>query len=241
MVAACLMSMPFYANAQSGNLQVGGHAGVNISKLCCGSMTINEDYQFGEGPTFGLMASYGFNKYLSLVAELNYTTMGGKKNGLQAVNGYGSNGLLYADFNNKTVLNYLELPVMARVTLGDKFKYYANLGIYGAYLLAANQETSGSSFLYTDKDGTKKYSPTDGQVLSFNKDADIKGQVKDFNFGLVGGLGAGYTFGKHAIWLDGRYVMGMPNVRENTTVNGENSTGSIMATVGYSYTLKSGK
>ena len=65
--------------------------------------------------------------------------------------------------------------------------------------------------------------------------------LKDFNFGLVGGLGAGYVFGKHAIWLDGRYVMGMPNIRENTAVNGENSTGSIMTTVGYTYTLNAGK
>lgn len=237
-VAASIVSLPLASNAQKGSLQAGAHAGVNISKLCCGSMTINEDYKFGEGPAFGITAAYGFNNILSLAAELNYTTMGGKKNGMQALSGYGSNGTLYADFENKTVLNYLELPVMARVTFGKAFRYYANLGIFGSYLLSAKNETSGSSALYKDANGTQVY---DGTKVSFDKNTDIKSQVKDFNFGIVGGLGAGYTFGQHGIWLDGRYVMGMPNIRENTAVNGKNSTGSIMATVGYTYTFNTGK
>ncbi len=239
-ISVMLGGIAFTAGAQKNSFSIGGHAGVNISKLCCGSMEINDDYKFGEGPAFGVTAAYGVSKYISIAAEVNYTTMGGKKNGMQAVSGYGSNGnsVLYADFDNKTVLNYLELPVMARVTFGNKFKYYANLGVFGSYLLSAKNETSGNSALYADKNGSKKYAES---VLSFNSDTDIKNQVKDFNFGLVGGLGAGYTFGRHGIWLDGRYALGMPNIRENTNVNGENSTGSIMATLGYTFIINAGK
>ncbi len=229
-----LTLMPFLSQAQKGTVLAGAHGGVNVSKLCCGSMTINENYKFGEGPAFGLTASYGVSKYISVAAELNYTTMGGKKNGMQAIPGSG-NGSLYADFDNKVVLNYLELPVMARITMGDKIKYYANVGIFGGYLLSASQKASGSSKLYSDKEGSQVYSES---AVDFNTDTDISAQVKDWNFGIVGGLGAGYTFGKHGIWLDGRYCLGMPNIWENTTINGENSTGSIMATIGYTYTLK---
>lgn len=220
--------------AQKGAWDIGARGGVNISRLCCGSMTINEDYKFGEGPNFGITASYGLTDKLSLVAELDYATQGGKKNGMQAVSA-GSNGnVFYADFKNKTVLNYLELPVMARYTLGDKIKYYVNAGPYIGYLLSAKQVTSGSSRLYTDAAGSK---PDGTTTVNFDADKDISSQVKDFNFGLQGGLGVGYTFGKHGIWLDGRYVWGAVNIRENTTVNGENSTGSIMAALGYTYRL----
>jgi hypothetical protein len=220
--------------AQKGAWDIGARGGVNISKLCCGSMTINEDYKFGEGPMFGVTASYGLSKNFSLVAELDYTTQGGKKNGMQAVTP-GSNGsIFYADFKNKTVLNYLELPVMARYTLGDKIKYYVNAGPYIGYLLSAKQVSSGSSKLYKDAAGSKP----DGTItVNFDADKDISSQVKDINFGLQGGLGAGYTFGQHGIWLDGRYVLGATNIRENTAVNGENSTGSIMAALGYTYRL----
>lgn len=237
-IAACFIASPFISGAQQGSWQVGGHAGVNISKLCCGSMTINEDYEFNAGPAFGLTGAYGLNNYLSLAAELNYTTMGGKRDGMQAISGTGSNAL-YANFDNKIKLNYLELPVMVRATLGTgNFKYYANVGIFGAYLLNANQESSGSSLLYKDENGTQLYDYNGSQKMSFDKDVDIKDKVKDFNFGLVGGLGAGYLFGKHGIWLDGRYTYGIPNILDNTDVNGENSTGSIMATIGYTYTLR---
>ncbi len=234
MVAACLLTIPATMWAQKGNILIGAHGGVNISKLCCGSMVVNKDYQFGEGPAFGLTSSYGINKWLSITAELNYATQGGRKNGMQAVNV--NNTLLYADFDNRSSLRYLELPVMARATFGKQFKYYAELGIFGGYLLSAQQKTTGSSRLYLDADGTQAY-VGENNIMGFESDKDIRGSIKDFNYGLTGGIGIGYTFGRHGLWLDGRYVMGIPNIREQSTQNGENSTGSIMALVGYTFQI----
>ena len=233
-IAGLVMIFPASANAQKGTTSIGAHGGVNISKLCCGSLAVNEDYKFGEGPTFGLTASYGLNNWLSLATELNYATQGGKKTGMQAVMTNGST--LYADFENKTVLNYLELPVMARATFGTTIKYYANVGTFAGYLLSAKQKTSGASAYYLDAAGTNPYTSENNKV-SFNTDKDIKSDVNAFNFGLVGGIGAGYTFGKHGIWIDGRYSMGIPNIRKNIGINGENSTGSILAMVAYTYTI----
>lgn len=232
---AAILLLSSNTNAQKNTFSVGARAGVNISKLCCGSMEINEDYVFGEGPSFGLAASYGFSKYFSVAAELDFATQGGKKNGMQAITP-GSNGsVLYAKFDNKTVLNYLELPIMARVTFGDKFKYYVNAGPYIGYLLAAKNVTSGSSQIFADKAGTQIESTA---LQSFNSDKDVKSQFLAINYGLTGGLGAGYSFGNHVVWLDGRYVLGMPNIRKNTTLYGENSTGSVMVGLMYSYSFK---
>lgn len=234
LMIAIVATTPLIGYAQKGNINIGAHGGANFSKLCCGSMTINEDYDFSAGPAFGLTASYNINKWLSLAGELNYATQGGRKNGMQAVSANGTT--LYANFDNRISLNYLELPVMARATFGKTIKYYANLGVFAGYLLSAKQKGSGSSSYYLDENGRNFYGG-ENDVVSFDKEKDIQGDVRAFNFGLTGGVGAGYTFGKHGIWLDGRYVMGLPNIRENTTLNGENSTGSIMALVGYTYTI----
>ncbi len=234
LASAVLLLLSVASYAQKNTFTVGARGGVNISKLCCGSMELNEDYKFGEGPSFGLTAAYGVSKHFSIAAELDWTTQGGKKNGMQAVNP-GSNGsVLYADFDNKTVLNYLELPIMARVTFGDKFKYYINAGPYIGYLLSARNVTAGSSMLYSDKAGSHvEYA----SIQSFESDKKATDQFTTINYGLTGGVGAGYMFAKHGLWLDGRYVMGIPNVRKNTAINGENSTGSIMVGIMYTYNL----
>lgn len=235
-IAMMPVLLPMAAMAQKGAVTVGAHAGTGLSRLCCGSMEANKDYQFKVGPTFGLTAAYGLNNKLSLLAELNYTTQGGKKEGMQALSHSGQT--VYADFSNKLYLNYLELPVMARMTFGSKIKYYANAGIFGGYLLSAKHKASGSSALYLDKDGKVPFAT---EPVSFDADNAITDNISNFNFGLVGGLGAGYTFGVHGVWLDGRYAYGMPNIMKNTSVNGENSTGSIMVMAGYTYTLNTAR
>lgn len=125
---------------------------------------------------------------------------------------------------------------MARATFGKQFKYFAELGVFGGYLLEAQQKSTGSSKLFTDAQGTKAYSAESG-TYDFDADKDISGDIKDFNYGLTGSLGAGYSFGKHGIWLNGRYIMGIPNIREQSAVNGKNSTGSILVLIGYTYQL----
>lgn len=230
--ALLLLSAASYA--QKNTFAVGARGGVNISRLCCGSMELNEDYKFGEGPSIGLTASYGISDHFSIMAELNMATQGGKKNGMQAVTPGTNGSVLYANFDNKTVLNYLELPILARVTFGEKFKYYINAGPYVGYLLSARNVTSGSSMLYSDKAGTHvEYSA----VQNFESDKKVTDQFTTINYGLTGGVGAGYMFAKHGVWLDGRYVLGIPNIRKNTLINGENSTGSIMVGLMYTYNL----
>lgn len=220
--------------AQKNTFAIGARGGINISRLCCGSMVLNEDYKFGEGPSFGLIASYGISKHFSIAAELDMATQGGKKNGMQAITPGTNGSVLYANFDNKTVLNYLELPILARVTFGEKFKYYINAGPYVGYLLSARNVTSGNSLLYSDIAGTQSES---NSIQSFESDKKVKDQFATINYGLTGGVGAGYAFDNHGIWLDGRYVLGIPNIRKNTSVNGENSTGSIMVGIMYTYSF----
>jgi hypothetical protein len=57
------------------------------------------------------------------------------------------------------------------------------------------------------------------------------------SFGLTGGLGVGYTFGKHSIVFDTRYEVGLTNIRTNTSVNGKNNLQTFMVGLGYNYVL----
>lgn len=240
MLAGLLLISANTLYAQKGQITIGARAGGNVSKLCCGTKEMNKDYEFRTAYNGGLTVAYGFNKYLSLVLEADYISEGAKRTGMQTLMPVSSlqttSYQRYADYTLKEKLDYLQVPLMARATFGNKIKYYVNAGPYIGFLLNAKMETSGNSPLYLDKNKTKP-EITNGYSYSFEGSYDVKSQLNTINFGIAGGLGAGYSFGKHAIWLDGRYDLGLTNIRQNTVTNGENSTGAILLDIGYSYSL----
>ena len=69
--------------------------------------------------------------------------------------GISTDGYMYADINSDAVLNYLEIPLMAKLffDLGPKLKFYFNAGPYMGVILNAKNLTSGRSSIYVDKDG----------------------------------------------------------------------------------------
>ena len=108
--------------------KIGAHGGLSIPNIR-GDDTdpFSRGFSSRQGPFFGIFAEIGVSPHFSLVVELNYTSQGGKRNGLQMITldlppdlPIPPGTFLYADFNNETVLDYLEIPVMGRVAFGNK-------------------------------------------------------------------------------------------------------------------------
>ena len=149
--------------------------------------------------------------------------------------------MLYADFKNESVLNYLEMPVTAKFTWGDKLKYYINAGPYAGILLNATQKTEGTSQLYLDKKGMQPLG-IQGQPMpaqSFKADTDIKQDINTINFGFTGGIGLAYPVkGAGEIILDARGAYGLTPIQKDTKANGKSCTGGLFLTLGYAYTFQ---
>jgi hypothetical protein len=149
--------------------------------------------------------------------------------------------LLYADFKNISVLNYLEIPIMAKWEWGNSWRYYVNVGPYVGFLLTAKQKTSGNSQLYFDSGGTQPVEIS-GQPLPpqpFDATTDVKSSLKKANFGITGGAGISKNMGKSGdLILDVRAADGLTTIQKDTQNDGKNHTGGLFITLGYAFSLK---
>lgn len=94
-------------------------------------------------------------------------------------------------------LSFIEMPILARITFGEKIKRYAFFGPTFGFLLAAELETE-----------------FDGQTFT----ADIKEATKNTDFGVLLGTGVSLPLGRGQLLIDGRYVAGFANLNKGGTI-----------------------
>ncbi|MDH4271294.1 MAG: PorT family protein, partial [Candidatus Aminicenantes bacterium] len=129
-----LISSAAPAASPADQIQVGAHGGLSIPNIRDGDNEFSRGYTSRKGPFIGLFAEFRFHSNFFLRAEVNYASQGGKWDGRQPVI-IDLPGLiippdviLYADFNNETILDYLEVPVLAGLTWGEKPRFFINAG-----------------------------------------------------------------------------------------------------------------
>lgn len=237
-----------YVSAQS--LKIGIKAGTSIPNLHDnGKYEISRGYESRVAQNFGIIADIGITQKLSIKTGIDYAGQGGIRNGQQPVADLPTElaqmvpegSYLYADFDNEASLNYMEIPLMGKIELGKKLKYYINAGPYIGFLLNAEQKTAGNSMMYFDKTGTIPIS-IQGQPLpaqSFDATTNIDDDIRSTNFGLTGGIGLALGIKqKSAILFDARAALGLNSIQKDTSANGESKTGGLFLTLGYLFSLK---
>lgn len=171
---------------------------------------------------------------------INYAGQGGKRTGMQPVTGVQPGVTFYASFKNVAILNYLEVPVMAKWEWGHKWKYYADFGPYVGFLLSAKQKTSGSGPLYYDEGGTQPVTYMSQPVVqSFDANTDVKSDLHSVNFGLTGGAGIIKKICSNSeLVFDIRAADGLVSIQKDTQADGKSHTGGLFVTLGYALSLK---
>lgn len=220
---------------------LGVRGGISIPNLTAGgseSNPLNEGYKSRIGPDVAIFGEYHISSAFSIEAMLEYSSQGGKKNGMQAFpNPEGDRPLyLYANFKSEAKLNYLLLPILARYNWkpgSGPWNIYVDAGPFAGILLSAHQETSGSSVAYLDEEGQQPATPS---PIPFNANNDIKDQLNTFNFGVSGNLGIAYHLASSQIFIEGGGNYGFLNIQKGTA-NGKNHTGAGTVAVGYGITL----
>jgi Outer membrane protein beta-barrel domain len=212
--------------------------GLNIPRLSGGNGNeLSRDYTSRSGLAFGLIASLGLGPHFALTADLLYSSEGGKRNGVQAIDASSINPQVpagtyfYANFNNQSILNYAELPVMVKyiIPFNKSQKVYVDFGPYVGFLLNAKQETSGSSIIYADRAQTMPIVET---AQSFNASTDITSDINTVNFGLTGGAGFTQMFNSSEVFLDVRGAYGL-TVIQKVSANGNSHNGNLLIDLGY--------
>ena len=236
-----------YFNASAQDIAIGVRGGISIPNLTAGGSEqnpLNTGYSSRQGPDVGIFAEFKFSDLFSLQPMLEYSSQGGKKDGLQAfptpsqaAEYYQAQNqtpptYLYANYKSEAKLNYLMLPILAKFGYNfhrSPFRIYIDAGPFLGLLLSAHQVTSGSSEFYVDASGQQQL-PFGEQ--SFNADNNIKSQLNKVNFGIEGNLGLAYKIKRSSIFIEGGGNYGFLNIQKGTA-NGKNNTGAATADIGY--------
>jgi len=244
----CFSAMLLLAcSARAQQFALGFRGGLSIPNLSAGSGNqnpLNTGYSSRLGPDFGLFAEFSISKLFSIQPMLEYSSQGGKKNGLQAFTTpeelaamYPQGQAppyLYANYNSEAKLNYLLLPILAKFgwdLKGSPFRVYVDAGPFVGLLVSAHQVTSGQSPFYADAAGQQ---PMPGGSHSFDNTENVKDNLHQFNAGIEGNIGLSYRLGLGRVFVEGGGNYGLLNIQKSA-VDGKNETGAAAVTIGYSY------
>jgi hypothetical protein len=235
----------------AGQLSIGVHAGLSVPSIRGGDNEFSRGFTSRKGPYFGLFADFPLASHFSLRAEVNYASQGGKRNGMQPIVTdlpgltLPPDLILYADFHNETILDYIEIPLLAEFSWGNKPRFFINVGPYVGFLVRAKIVTSGMSTIYLDSSGTQPLLvPPDYQPLppvSFDATTDVKESINDLNAGIAGGAGLGIRLGPGNVIAAFHFSFGFTNIQKDVATGGKNNTGALIVTLGYSLPLKCSK
>ena len=228
----------------AGEVKLGVHGGISIPNLR-GSETdiFGRGFTSRQGPYFGLTADFTITPRFSLGVDLNYTSQGGVRSGMQPITMELPPGLpippgtiLYADFRNETILDYLEIPVLGRLTFGDRIRFFLNAGPYVGLLVRAVAATEGTSALYFDEAGEMPIiipPATDPAEFDLGAKTDVKDSLETVNVGLAGGGGIIFPLGPGDLVLEGRFQLGLRTLQKHPETDGKTQTGAVVISLGY--------
>jgi hypothetical protein len=230
-----------FFNASAQNVALGLEGGISIPNLTAGgagSTPLSTGYSSRFGPDFGIDAEYKVSNLFSIQPELEYSSQGGKKDGLQALPDPNPQGppYLYANYNSTAKFNYLMVPVLAK--FGWDFNHsplrvFVDAGPFLAYRLSATQVTSGSSLVYADEAETE---PTSQTPQNFNASTNISSDIHHVNYGIEGNVGLIYKLKASYFFIEAGGNYGFRNIQVYAA-DGSNNTGAATVDVGYSFWL----
>lgn len=161
------------------------------------------------GPQVGVTVLSPINERLSLEGGLRYA---GKGNKTSFEDSDGEENYNYSD---KTRLNYLDVPLLARYKVGQGgFGVYA--GVQPSLLLSAKRKSEGTG--------------------SENQTADVKDSYKSLD--MAGSVGVGYAFG-NGFQINAGYDHGFTNIADNNSFGtGKIRNRTFKLTLGYRFGTK---
>ncbi len=165
----------------------------------------NIKQDLNNGLTGGIVFKHISQKSMGIQIELNYVQAGWTET-LDGENAYTRH------------LNYIQLPFMSHLSLGNRTKFVFNLGPYVSYLLSENED------IYLAEGSNEE--------AYYGKEADGKG-----DFGLCVGLGVGQHTAIGLFQLEGRISSSLTDVFTSNPISGFSSSKILNAEISLYYLL----
>ncbi|MDF9800530.1 hypothetical protein OKW21_005793 [Catalinimonas alkaloidigena] len=193
-----LLYLPKEVQAQMDDSRIGIKGGVNASNFYSNEVG---DQNVRLGFNVGVFTEIAVSEGFSLQPELLLSTKGNR-----ATYGNDDGVLDFVDAEGevKTNLTYLDIPILAKVTLGETLNLH--VGPYASYLLGANVST-------------------DGDLADGSEELD-RDNFKSWDYGLAAGIGVDLE----AVSIGARYNLGLTEIAKTTAAEAvfDNSKNSVI-------------
>jgi hypothetical protein len=211
LIASIIFSTTVFG--QSKQLNIGVEFGPSYTFLWNDDF-ISEQNHPTDAYVAGVTFQYNITRLFSLRSNIFYERKGTKS----TANIRDNQGNFLGSFTVHNNLNYLTLPVLARLSLGNRMKFFINAGPYIGFLMKQTYVHEAYQAIPEQKyDGTKTYQTID--------------------LGLSGGLGFTIPFSdSFIISLEARNNLGLYNVSKSPIISeGEFFTNSTNLLLGFAY------
>lgn len=192
----CVFSLSAQKSPFNPELYVGAGGGMFFSRV---DFEPNISQGLHKGFHGGISAKYISEKHLGLLLEINFAQRGWTE-----------------DFKNNPeysyirTLNYLEMPFMTHVYVGNKSRFIFNIGPQISYLLS--ESLSMSDALANELEQRRAlYEEGSGPV----PEERYETIAKKFDYGIIAGLGFALKTGIGDFDLEGRYYFGLGDIFNN--------------------------
>lgn len=206
---------------------------------------------------FGSIAAFGFGMVLevplsssfSFQPELLFAVKGGQRDGLQPIPDTRIPGALapflpaglvpYANFDNKSIINYIEIPLLLKYSSQGRQGISVFGGPYIGFVVGAKAKIRGNSVIFLDPGGSQGLAlpgSTTPVALPFDQDVNIADEIASSNFGVQGGIDLFTHSGDTKIFLQGAFSLGFTTIQKEIRF-GESQVGSITFSLGFSQPL----
>jgi len=199
----------FIVNISFSQVYIGPRLGLNIASYT-GKHSKNDDSKHGSviGMQAGFVTDMHFSDMMSLQFEFLYLQKGGYE---EYEGSLGS-------FKTTSSYNSLEIPVLLKLTFGDKVKFYGNAGPYFNFNLGGDYQmetTIGNTT--TTSNGKIIFDEAPKNYIGDDEYLDPE-KYSRFDTGLYIGGGLGMKFGPGVLSFDIRYGMGFIDFNKDSSV-----------------------
>ena len=201
------------ANAQRSKftqeVSVGVNGGLNFSEVSFLHNNKNSHSKYlgsssmRQGLKAGIAGRYIAQKHFGIQLEANYLQAGWKEKFKEEtiLKGTDVQGL-----SLEREIDYIEVPFLAHIYFGKKFRYYFNLGPKLAFLTSFKELESNQDF---DKETFKINDMEDPRM-------EDDPYYRKVDYGVSIGLGFEYPIGKTKLGVEGRYGFGFEDIFPNS-------------------------
>jgi hypothetical protein len=162
----------------------------------------------------GIFSDIAFEKF-SVQPALIYSTKGGRYE--NSAENYSTSGVVRLYVNNKTVLNYLEIPVNVLYKIPfSKGKIFIGGGPYAAIGLSGKYDNSVQAIAYYSGGPFTASSKSQGNIVFGSGNNDYR--LLDFGLGLLGGVEL-----KNGLLFSANYSTGLSNTTRSTSITTKNN------------------